>query len=123
MNGVVHEIVTVAGSILTGSTGGALVTWLLRSRQRRIAEEEARAGTLSHYQQVVESLWERVLTLEARISALESEIERLTALVRAYERKFGRRFRITAAGKVVEIRDGQEQDLEKEDAHGSQPGT
>ncbi|MDW8006562.1 MAG: hypothetical protein RMJ05_07560 [Thermomicrobium sp.] len=80
----------------------AVVNWALRRRQEQ-------ADVLERYQRVVDSLWQRIeelerqlASLEQRTRELETELERVRRLLAAYERRFGRRFRIHG-DRIVEL--------------------
>ena len=86
-----------------GAGGATAVSWLLRRR-------EVAADIVAKQQGVIDRLWNRIDDLQKRIDQLEHEIERieeeaqqLRRLLRAYESRYGRRFRIAPGGCIVEL--------------------
>jgi cell division protein FtsB len=98
-NGLLDAII----GFLFGAGGVSVLNWLLRRR-------EAKADIIAKQQEVIDSLWMRVDALQRRIQELEEQVSRieeearqLRRLLDAYERRFGRRFRIGPGGRVIEI--------------------
>jgi cell division protein FtsB len=98
-NGLLDTII----GFLFGAGGVSVLNWLLRRR-------ETRADIVAKQQGVIDSLWARVDALQQRVRELEEQVARieeeakqLRRLLDAYERRFGRRFRIGPGGKVIEI--------------------
>jgi cell division protein FtsB len=91
---------------LFGAGGATALNWLLRRR-------EVAADIVAKQQEVIDSLWRRIDELQKRIDELEREVARieeeaqqLRRLLRAYESRYGRRFRIAPGGRIVELREG-----------------
>jgi cell division protein FtsB len=91
---------------LFGAGGATALSWLLRRR-------EVAADIVAKQQEVIDSLWHRIDELQKRIDELEREVGRiaeeaqqLRRLLRAYESRYGRRFRIAPGGRIVELSEG-----------------
>jgi cell division protein FtsB len=89
-----------------GAGGATALSWLLRRR-------EVAADIVAKQQEVIDSLWRRIDELQKRIDELEREVGRieeeaqqLRRLLRAYESRYGRRFRIAPGGRIVELSEG-----------------
>jgi len=98
-NGLLDAII----GFLFGAGGVSLLNWLLRRR-------ETKADIIAKQQDVIDSLWARVDALQKRVQELEEQVARieeeakqLRRLLDAYEKRFGRRFRIGPGGKVIEV--------------------
>lgn len=104
-------IVTLVTALLGSSATSSVVVFLLYRRRHSLELATVEADALSRYQAVIATLWKRIDELEHRLRELDGqvtelmrEVEHLRQLVRAYERRFGRKFRIEN-GKVVEVSD------------------
>jgi cell division protein FtsB len=98
-NGLLDAII----GFLFGAGGVSVLNWLLRRR-------ETEADIIAKQQDVIDSLWMRIDALQKRVQELEEQVARiaeeakqLRRLLDAYERRFGRRFRIAPGGKVIEV--------------------
>lgn len=98
-NGLLDTII----GFLFGAGGVSVLNWLLRRR-------ETKADIIAKQQEVIDSLWTRVDVLQRRVQELEAQVSRieegakqLRRLLDAYEKRFGRRFRIGPGGKVIEV--------------------
>ncbi|MCX2728565.1 hypothetical protein OO015_13830 (plasmid) [Thermomicrobium sp. 4228-Ro] len=101
-------IVTVITAVIGSSMAGTAVGYLLRRRHAHTETRQVEADAIERYQRVVAELWRRIEELEARASelehklrTLEDETRVLRRLLRAYERRYGRRFRVVN-GEVIE---------------------
>jgi cell division protein FtsB len=98
-----NNFVDAVIGFLFGAGGVSVLNWLLRRR-------ETEADIIAKQQDVIDSLWGRVDALQKRVQELEEQVARiaeeakqLRRLLDAYEKRFGRRFRIGPGGKVVEV--------------------
>jgi cell division protein FtsB len=98
-----NSVLDAVIGFLFGAGGVSVLNWLLRRR-------ETEADIIAKQQEVIDSLWTKVDVLQKRVQELEEQVARiaeeakqLRRLLDAYEKRFGRRFRIGPGGKVVEI--------------------
>ena len=99
------SLVDLVVGFLFGAGGASFLNWLLRRR-------ESRADIVAKQQDVIDSLWQRIDALQRRVEELEREVDRIESearqlrrLLQAYERQFGRRFRIGPGGRIVEVQE------------------
>lgn len=103
-----NPVVTILTAVIGSSMAGTAVGYLLRRRRDQAEARQIEADAIERYQRVVAELWRRIAELEARatdleqkLHALEDETRALRRLLRAYERRYGRRFRVVN-GEVIE---------------------
>jgi predicted RNase H-like nuclease (RuvC/YqgF family) len=103
-----NSVVTILTAVIGSSMAGTAVGYLLRRRHAQAEARQVEADAIERYQRVVAELWRRIEELEARASeleqklrSLEDETRVLRQLLRAYERRYGRRFRVVN-GDVIE---------------------